>query len=383
MVRCADCGKPINTIYNGKRSSSWTYLEGKDNVAVMAGTHAAKVIVEGNKAVGVEVVGPEGQRLSLRAKCEVILSLGVYESPKLLMLSGIGPKETLKKHGIKTLVDSPHVGQNLLDHPIMPYALRLKDGVGLDNHLLRAGPEKAAALAAYEWKNKGHLTSGLLEVIGLPRIDARLEKYSECVAAKEANGGKDPFGPAGQPHFEVDFVPMFCDAFQWHFPTPPQGDYMSIIVDLLRPQSKNGVVTLRSTDPLDQPDISLNFFSDKLDLMAMREGVREIYDILCNGEAMKDLVQGEFPWAMPLTSDDAMDRQILERSQTGFHPCGTTRMSKDVNGGVVDGKLKVHGIDNLRVIDASVIPVIPDCRIQNAVYMVAEKGADMIKAAYP
>ncbi|KAI1495377.1 hypothetical protein F5X96DRAFT_613216 [Biscogniauxia mediterranea] len=372
--------KCTNSIYAGKRSSSWAYLEGKANVAVMAGTRAAKLILQNNKAIGVEVIGPNGRLQQLRARYEVVVSLGVFESPKLLMLSGIGPKDALARHGIETVVDSPHVGQNLLDHPIMPYVVRLQDGLGLDHHLLRAGPEKDAATSAYLWKNQGPYTSGLLELVGLPRIDDRLMQYPEYVAEKEANGGRDPFGPGGQPHFEIDFVPMFSDAFQWHFPTPPQGDYLTVIVDLLRPQSRNGAVTLRSTDPLDQADISLNFFSNPLDLIALREGVRFVYDVL---GGMKDLVEGEYPWPMPLTSDEAMTRQILERSQTGFHPCGTARMSKDVRQGVVDGELKVHGVDSLRVIDASVIPVIPDCRIQNSVYMVAEKGADMIKAAHP
>jgi choline dehydrogenase len=105
----------------------------------------------------------------------------------------------------------------------------------------------------------------------------------------------------------------------------------------------------------------------------MREGVRFIDDILMNGEAMKDLVESDYPWPMPRASDEAMNRAILERSQTGFHPCGTNRLGKDIKQGVVDPSLKVHGVKNLRVIDASVFPLIPDCRIQNVVYMVAEK----------
>jgi choline dehydrogenase-like flavoprotein len=108
-----------------------------------------------------------------------------------------------------------------------------------------------------------------------------------------------------------------------------------------------------------------------------------IDDIVMNGEGMKDIVAADYPWPMPRNSDEAMIRQILERSQTGFHPCGTCRLSKDIKQGVVSPKLKVHGVTGLRVIDASVFPVIPDCRIQNDVYMVAEKGADMIKADYP
>lgn len=176
---------------------------------------------------------------------------------------------------------------------------------------------------------------------------------------------------------------MFADAFQWHFPTPPTGDYLTVIVDLMRPISRNGEVKLKSIDPLEQPYINLNFFSHDLDLVALREGVRFIDDIVMNGKGMKDLIEGDYPWPMPRSSDEAMNRQILERSQTGFHPCGTLRIGKDIDQGAVDPQLRVHGVKNLRVIDASVFPVIPDCRIQNVVYMVAEKGADFIKVAHP
>ncbi|KUI53180.1 Oxygen-dependent choline dehydrogenase [Cytospora mali] len=375
--------KNINSIYNGKRSSSWMYLKGKDNVAVLSRTQSKKLIIEDGKAAGVEVIGPDGESYTFRANHEVVVSQGVFESPKLLMLSGIGPQKTLEKFGIAPVVTSEHVGQNLLDHPIMPHVFRLKDGLGLDGHLLRPGAAHDAAVSAYTNKNKGPYTSGLLELVGLPRVDSWFEQDAEYRERKEANGGVDPFGPGGQPHFEIDFVPMFSDAFQWHIPCPPEGDWLTVIVDLLRPQSRAGVVTLNSTDPLEQANVNLNFFADHLDLVALRQGVRFVDDILLNGDGMKDIIGEDYPWAMPRNSDEAMETMIKERSQTGFHPCGSLRMGKDIEQGVVDNKLKVFGVDKLRVIDASVIPVIPDCRIQNSVYMIGEKGADMIKATYP
>jgi hypothetical protein len=111
---------------------------------------------------------------------------------------------------------------------------------------------------------------------------------------------------------------MFSDAFQWHFPAPPTGDYLTVIVDLMRPLSRNGYVKLNSADPLEQPYINLNFFSNDLDLIALREGVRFVDDILKNGEGMKDIIGPDYPWPLPRSSDEAMIRQILERSQTGF-----------------------------------------------------------------
>lgn len=365
--------RTTNSIYDGKRSSSWLYLKGKSNVTVLSRSHSKKIIIENGKATGVEAIGPDGETYAFHAKYEVVVSQGVFESPKLLMLSGIGPEKTLKDFGIEPVVTSEHVGQNLLDHPIMPHVFRLKDGAGLDGHLLRPGPAHDGAVAAYHQKNKGPYTSGLLEVVGLPRIDALLERDPEYVAAKQANGGLDPFGPGGQPHFQIDFVPMFSDAFQWHFPCPPEGDYLTVIVDLLRPQSRSGVVTLHSTDPLAQPSVNLRFLDSHLDIVALREGVRFVDDVLRNGEGMRDMIREDYPWPLPRHSNEAMEVQIKERMQTGFHPCGTTRLGKDIEQGVVDKDLTVFGVEGLRVVDASIIPVIPDCRIQNAVYMVGEK----------
>jgi choline dehydrogenase len=145
------------------------------------------------------------------------------------------------------------------------------------------------------------------------------------------------------------------------------GDYLTVIVDLMRPLSRNGVVQLTTTDPRVQPYINLNFFSHDLDLIALREGVRMIDDIVMCGDGIKDLLDwgsdsaggADYPWPLPRDSDEAMITQILERSQTGFHPCGTTRLGKDIGQGVVDAELKVYGAEKVRVIDASVFPVIP------------------------
>ncbi|KAF2247854.1 GMC oxidoreductase [Trematosphaeria pertusa] len=373
----------MNSIYKGIRSTSGAFVTGKPNITILASTNSKKINFDSTTATSVTVLVNGKAELTFLANKEIIISQGVFESPKLLMLSGIGPEKELAAHNITPVVVSEHVGQNLLDHPIMPYVRRLKDGLGLDGHLLRPGPAHDGAITAYNKNRTGPASSGLLELVGFPRIDSYLANSKEYNKYKKANGGVDPFGPGGQPHFEIDFVPMFSDAFQWHIPTPPTGDYLTVIVDLLRPLSRNGYVKLNSTDPLEQPYINLNFFSNDLDLVAMREGCRMVDDMLTTGEGMRDIIGEDYPWPMPRYSDEAMKKTILERSQTGFHPCGTCRLSQSIEQGVVDPELKVHGTQNLRVIDASVIPVIPDCRIQNSVYMIGEKGADIIKAAYP
>ncbi|KAF2026575.1 alcohol oxidase [Setomelanomma holmii] len=357
----------METIYQGIRSTSGSFLKGKPNVTILASTYSKRINFDGTKATSVSVLVDGETELTFEANHEVVVSQGVYETPKLLMLSGIGPKEELAKHGITAVVVSEH----------------LKDGYGAEDHIIRPGPAHSAAIDKYRKDRTGPIASGLLELVGFPRIDKYLETSKEYVEYKAKNGGVDPFGPGGQPHFEIDSVPMFSDAFQWHIPTPPNGSYMTVIVDLLRPLSQNGYVKLNSTNPLEQPLININFFSNDLDLIAMREGCRMVDDILTTGEGMKDVIGEDYAWPLPRHSEEAMNKAVLERSQTGFHPCGTCRLGKDVEQGVVDAELKVYGAQNLRVIDASIIPVIPDCRIQNSVYMIGEKGADIIKAAYP
>ncbi|KFY81823.1 hypothetical protein V500_11061 [Pseudogymnoascus sp. VKM F-4518 (FW-2643)] len=355
----------VNTIYKGRRSGSFLAVSNKPNITILPEVYSKKLIIDDadRTAKGVTVITSSGQELSFYATREVIVSQGVFESPKLLMLSGIGPAPELAKHNIPVIVDSRHVGQHLLDHPGVPFVLRLKDSFSMDNHVLRKGPLQNKTLAAYSNGHTGPMGSPFLELIGFPRIDKYLEKSPEYRKAKAANGGLDPF----------------CPAFQWHFPHPKKGSYMTVMVDLVRPVSEGGEVTLNSADPLQQANINLNYFNNDLDIIAIREGIRFTYDVLKNGEGFKDIVEDEYPWDMPLDDDEAMKRTVLDRSQTSFHPCGTARLSRNIQQGVVDPNLKVHGIKNLRVIDASVIPVIPDCRIQNSVYMLAEKGADAIK----
>ncbi|KAJ9269430.1 CAZyme family AA3 [Paecilomyces variotii] len=379
MIGLTHC---VDSIYKGVRSGSYLFLKGKPNITILPQVHSKNLIIDkaSRIAKGVTVIDASGNELSFYANREVIVSQGVFESPKLLMLSGIGPRHELEKHGIEVVVDSRHVGQNLIDHPGVPFVLRVKDGYGMDDVLLRPTPQNQAAISAYKKDHTGPVGSGLLELVGFPRIDEYLERDPKYRQAKAANGGKDPFCPYGQPHFELDFVCMFGSAFQWHYPVPKKGCYMTTVVDLVRPISDPGEVTLNSADPLVQPNINLNFFSNDLDIIAMREGIRFSYDVLTKGEGFKDIVVGEYPWEMPLDDDVAMNHAVLDRCQTAFHPCGTNRLSKNIDQGVVDPKLKVHGIKNLRVIDASIIPVIPDCRIQNSVYMIGEKGADLIKA---
>ena len=379
MIGLTHC---LDSIYKGVRSGSFLFVQNKPNITILSQVHSKRLLINYADRIcrGVTVIDAEGHELNFYASHEVILSQGVFETPKLLMLSGVGPSRELQRHNIDTIVDSRHVGQHLIDHPGVPFVLKVKEGYGMDDVLLRKGPANETAINAYRKDHSGPAGSGLLELVGFPRIDDYLEKDEQYRKAKEANGNKDPFSPEGQPHFELDFVCMFGSAFQWHFPTPKKGQYLTVVVDLVRPISEPGSVTLNSTDPFQQANINLNFFADDLDILAMREGIRFSYDLLTKTKAFSPLVEAEYPWDMPLESETEMKRAVLDRCQTAFHPCGTARLSNSIDQGVVDPKLKVHGVKNLRVADASIVPIIPDCRIQNSIYMIGEKAADAIKA---
>jgi choline dehydrogenase-like flavoprotein len=198
----------VNSIYKGLRSDASAFLEGKNNVTVMPLTQSKIIEFEGDRAIGITVTN-DGRDYTFKARYEVILSLGVYESPKLLLLSGIGPEDQLRQHGIGVRVNSKHVGENLFDHPILAHCFRLKDGYGLDGHLLRPGLQKDAAIQAYRRNKSGPLSSGLLETVAMPRCDERFKTSKEYRLYLEGHDGIDPFGPGGQPHFEIDFVVGF------------------------------------------------------------------------------------------------------------------------------------------------------------------------------
>ncbi|PNP38471.1 hypothetical protein TGAMA5MH_09552 [Trichoderma gamsii] len=324
-----------DTICKGVRSGSYLFLKDKPNITVPAEAHAKKLLISYADRVcrGVHVVLLNGKDAKLYAD-----------------LNGVGPARELKEFDIDVIVDSHHVGQNLRNHPAVPFVLRVKPELGMDTAILRKGPENEKMHAQYKRDHSGLADSGFLEVVGFPRIDEYLENDPDYQKAKKANGGKDPFSPEGQPHFELDFVCLWGSAFQWHFPPPPEGEHTTAVVDLVRPISGPG------------------------------EGIRFTYDVLTKVDGFKDQVISESPWPMPLYSNSEMKRADLDRCQTAFHPVGTARLSKNIEQGVVDPALKIHGVHNLRVIDASAIPLIPDCRIKHSVYAVAEKGADMIKA---
>lgn len=181
----------INSIYNGQRSGSFLFVKDKSNVTIVPQVRSRRLIIDyaDRTCKGVTVIDASGNEHNYYATREVILAQGAFESPKLLMLSGIGPARELAKHGIPVVVDSRHVGQHLFDHPGVPFVMRIKDGFGMDDTLIRQGSKYQAAVAAYQKDHSGPIGSGLLELIGFPRIDEYLERTPSTVRPRPPMAG--------------------------------------------------------------------------------------------------------------------------------------------------------------------------------------------------
>lgn len=366
---------PLRTVYKGTRSLGACFVRGKSNITIHGKSFAHRVVINHDAAEGI-IVQEHGGGGFYKSRQEVILCCGVFESPKLLMLSGIGPMEQLSHHGIPCVTDSPHVGRNLQDHPVMAQVFQVKDNLSMDCYL-RPGSERDKAILQHQQSRTGPLTSGLLGMAAFSRIDDRLKT---CKKWREATQeiGCDPLGPENQPHVGIDFVNCYAKPLLPRFDPPSGGAYMTTIISLLRPQSR-GTVSLASNNPNDKPVINLNMLAKPVDVSGLREGIRFINEVLENGESIRDVIIKEYPNRTPQNLDKDLEQHIHRRLLAGNDSCGTCRMGRDTQQGVVDSRLRVYGTKKLRVIDASVFPVIPDARLLNTVYMIAEKGAEMIK----
>ncbi|MEM6398347.1 MAG: GMC family oxidoreductase N-terminal domain-containing protein [Bacteroidota bacterium] len=346
------------TIKDGKRhSSADAFLKPimhRKNLTVMIRTTTKKIITEGRQASGVEIIDKQGMIHKIKAKREVILSAGSFASPQLLMLSGIGDKEELDLHGIDCLHHLPGVGKNLQDHLFcivsalthtqqgqnhhVPTWMQIKDG--LYYLLTRRGIFSTSPLSAAAFIN-------LLDPSG--RVDCQFH-FITC-------------------HLGDDYRADFHD-----LKTFPRTDGISIWPTLLRPRSR-GYVGLRSADINDQPIIQPNFFSDPHDQELMIAGVKKAYEVL-QADALKPHLK-KINAPADISSDQAIFEHIQKRTETVYHPVGTCKMGQD-DMAVVDSKLRVHGVEGLRVIDASIMPTIVSGNTNAPVYMIAEKGAEMV-----
>lgn len=359
---CADlpeaCGHVDQTLARGRRSSAASaYLapaRRRRNLTIFTRTRALRVAIEKGTAVGVVCAHGKEERV-IRAERDVVLCGGATNSPQLLMLSGVGPADELQAAGLTPRVDLPGVGRNLQNHPMLKLVYGCSAPVTSYSHVQPLGA--LAAVARYLLWREGPLSRGVFPTAGWLRADRDL------------------------PETEV----QFCMA-----PAPvmrrgpgvrgilPDRHGFTVLANLARPFSR-GAVGLRSADPLAAPAIRPDFFSDPRDFDTLAAGVERLRSMILDGP-LKDVVDAELQPLGPIANRDDLIREIRANAATHYHPVGTCRMGGD-DGAVVDPQLRVRGVDRLRVVDASVMPVIPSANTYAPTLMVAERAADLMKAA--
>jgi choline dehydrogenase len=319
----------------------------RPNLEVVTGAHATRVLFDGTRAVGVEYRF-EGQIHRADAEA-VVLSGGAINSPQLLMLSGVGPAAQLERLGIATVRDSPAVGRHLRDHLSVPVIATIRGS----NSLLAA--ERPSQLVSYLLRHKGMLTSNVGEAMAFVR--------------------SSPDVPA--PDLQLIFAPV---EFIEHGLQPPPGHGVTCGVVLLRPESA-GEITLRSDDPFSPPDIEPRYLSDPggEDLRRLLVGVQLAREVL-RAPALAAAVNGELWPGDGVEGADDVGAFVRRRAETLYHPVGTCRMGPDPRDSVVDASLRVHGTEGLRVVDASVMPMIVRGNTNAPTIMIAEKASDLITA---
>jgi choline dehydrogenase-like flavoprotein len=339
---------------NGERySAAKAYLlpnRSRPNLHVITDAHATRVLFEGKRAIGI-AYRHAGSEREVRARREVIVAAGALLSPQLLMLSGVGPSTELQRHGIAVVHALPGVGRNLHDHIDV---VQVVDAPHLTD-LFGLSPTGIvnAVKGIFEWRRQrsGLLTTNFAEAGGFLRS-----------APAEAI-------PDLQLHFVIG---KLVD----HGRKTTFGHGYSCHVCLLRPRSR-GTLSLRSADPLAPPRIDPNFLADPDDVQRLVRGFRVMRDILAQ-PALAGFRGRELANSAAACSDAEIEAFIRAHADTIYHPVGTCRMGSDALA-VVDDELRVHGLENLRVVDASIMPGIVGGNTNAPVIMIAEKAADLIK----
>lgn len=372
---CTQCGFAENNDYNGeqmegagpfqftikdgkRQSAAVAFLKpamGRSNLTVLTNTHTKKIILENDKAVGVEVMTGKNTTQEIWAFKEIILSAGSFASPQLLLLSGIGDMDELKALGIPCIKHLPGVGKNLQDHLFYPVSTLANNPLGQNHHLKPLN--QISDILQYLVFKKGALTIGPLEAVAFGRT------------------GQSPGRVDYQFHFASFHLGNNYDVDLYNLKTfPANQDGYSILPTLLHPKSR-GYLALRSNNPFDFPIIQPNFLREESDKQVLVEAGKKAIEVM-QAAAFNDY-RKQLIYPPDCSSDEAILLHIQKSVETVYHPVGTCKMGQGETA-VVDDQLRVHNIENLRVADASIMPVIVSGNTNAPVYMIAEKAADML-----
>jgi choline dehydrogenase len=343
------------TIKDGVRcSAAKAYLHPaltRSNLTLKINALTQRVLIENGRATGVSYFA-DGVETVAHAKREVILCGGSYNSPQLLLLSGVGPAEQIAEHGITPVHDLPGVGKNLSEHVVFHVQFALKEPI---TFLSRLRADKVA-MSVLQWAmfRTGDFATQALTALAFVRSRADLER----------------------PDIQLFFNSTRMDAKVW-FPgiTAPQKHMLEGYPSLNYPESR-GEVRLRSADPRDPPLIWLNFLSTEQDRATARECIRLVRRVY-NTPPLGNLIESETSPGLDVVSDADIDAFTRRTAEVGHHPVGTCAMGTGEMA-VVNPELRVRGLSGLRVVDASIMPTVPGGNTNGPTIMIAERAADLI-----
>ncbi len=348
------------TIKDGVRcSAAKAYLHPaltRSNLTLKIMALTQRVLIEQGRATGVSYLA-DGVQTVAHAKREVILCGGSYNSPQLLLLSGIGPTDEIAEHGITPVHDLPGVGKNLSEHVVFHVQFALKEPV---TFLSRLRADKVA-LSVLQWAmfRTGDFATQALTALAFIRSRADLER----------------------PDIQLFFNSTRMDAKVWFPGIGSRQQHMLEGYPSLNYPESRGEVRLRSADPRDPPRIWLNFLGTEQDRATARECIRLVRRIY-NTPPLGDLIESETSPGTDVVSDADIDAFTRRTAEVGHHPVGTCAMGTGEMA-VVDPQLRVHGLTGLRVVDASIMPTVPGGNTNGPTIMIAERAADLIAGKRP